>query len=265
MSLFISLPLLVNGLDKLDRYLYGVKPGVSVNGEEVGGMLPEEVMRLVENLAIRQQKVPREPALDQNTGEIVPEVQGCIIDVEYNVRQILKAEAGTRLKLKVIPVYPEHKGAEIEEIKQVIGSYSTWISGSAQRQSNISLAVQAINNTLLWPGEVFSFNGAVGPRTMLRGYQPAPIIMMGHIEMDFGGGVCQAASTVYNAAETAGLEIIERHQHSKTIHYVPKGKDAAVNYGYLDLKFRNSLNTPIIVKAGVAGNQVWVNILGREL
>jgi vancomycin resistance protein YoaR len=264
LSLFISLPLLASGLDKLDRYLYGVKPGVTVNGEEVGGLLLEEVIRLVEHLAIRHQKVPSEPALDRNSGEIIPEVEGYIIDVEYNVQQILAAEAGERLKLKVIPVYPKHRGAEIEEIKDIIASYSTWISGSAQRQSNIQLAVKAINNTLLWPGELFSFNEVVGPRTMLRGYQPAPIIMMGHMEMDFGGGVCQVASTLYNAAAAADLTIIERHQHSRPVHYVPKGKDATVNYGYLDLKFKNNLNTPLIVKAWVGGNQVWVNILGRE-
>jgi hypothetical protein len=76
LSLFISLPLLASGLDKLDRYLYGVKPGVTVNGEEVGGLLPEEVIRLVEHLAIRHQKVPSEPALDRNSGEIIPEVEG---------------------------------------------------------------------------------------------------------------------------------------------------------------------------------------------
>ena len=263
MSLFISLPLLASGLDKLDRYLYGVKPGVSINGEEVGGLLPEEVVRLVEQLAIRHQKVPSEPALDQKTGEIIPEMKGCIIDVEYNVQKILEATAGEKLKLRVIPVYPKHSGTEIEEIRHIVGSYSTWISGSVQRQSNINLAVKAINNTLLWPGEVFSFNGIVGPRTMLRGYQAAPIIIMGHTAMDFGGGVCQVASTVYNAATAAGLAIVERHQHSKPIHYVPEGKDATVNYGYLDLKFRNSFKTPVIVKVGVAGNQVWVNILGR--
>ena len=72
---------------------------------------------------------------------------------------------------------------------------------------------------------------------MLRGYQPAPIIMMGHMEMDFGG-VCQVASALYNAAAAADLTIIERHQHSRPVHYVPKGKDATVNYGYLDLKFK---------------------------
>ncbi len=255
---------MASGLDKLDRYLYGVKPGVVINGEKVGGMLPEEVTRLVEHWAIRHQKVPVEPSLDQGTGEIIPEVNGCIIDVKYNVQQILSAVPEEELELKVIQVYPQHKAREIAESQQIIGSYSTWISGSAQRRSNINLAVKAINNRLLWPEEVFSFNGIVGPRTMIRVYQPAPIIIMGHTAMDFGGGVCQVASTIFNAAEAAGLEIIERHQHSRAIHYVPEGRDATVNYGYLDLRFKNNGKSPIIIKAGIAGNQVWVNILGRE-
>ncbi len=242
----------------------GVKPGVTVNGEDVGRLLPEEVRAYVEYLAIRYQKMPCEPRLDKNTGKIISEENGCIISLEDNIEQIRSAREGDKLQLIIIPVYPEYTRDDIEASKHIIGAYETWVGGSEERHKNINLAANAINNTLVWPGEVFSFNNVVGPRSLARGYLPAPIIMLGHSELDFGGGVCQVSSTLFNAAESAGVEIIERHMHSEPIHYVPMGKDAAVSYGYLDLRFKNTRNSPIIIKAGVAGSKVWVNILGRE-
>ncbi len=264
LGLFISLPLLTSWLDSLDRYLLGVKPGVTINGEDVGGLLPEEVTALVENLAIRYQKVPIEPGLDKQSGEIIAEEKGCIISLEENIEQIMSAREGEQVHLIITPVYPQYSGHDIEEAKHLVGAYTTWVSGSEERHSNIRLAVNAINNTLLWPGEVFSFNTVVGPRGMAQGYLPAPIIMQGQSEMGFGGGVCQVSSTLFNAVESAGAEIIERHQHSKRVHYVPMGKDATVTYGYLDFRFKNTLQGPIIIKAGISGGKVWVNILGRE-
>jgi len=248
----------------MDRYLFGVKPGVTIQGEDVGRLLPEEVRTCVEHLAIRYQKVPSEPGLDKKTGNIIPEVNGCIISLEDNVEQIMSAQEGEKLQLKVISVYPKHTRYDIEEAKNIIGTYETWASGSEGRRNNINLAANAINNTLIWPDEVFSFNNVVGPRSMARGYLPAPIIMMGHTELDPGGGVCQVSSTLFNAAERAGVEIIERHQHSKPVRYVPIGKDATVSYGNLDLRFKNTLKGPIIIKAGMSGSKIWVNILGRE-
>ncbi len=237
---------------------------MTINGEDVGRLLPEEVRTCVEHLAIRYQKVPSEPVLDKKTGKIISEVNGCIISLEDNIEQIMMAGEGEKLQLEIIPVYPKYTRDDIEEAKNIIGAYETWVSGSEGRRKNINLAANAINNTLLWPDEVFSFNDVVGPRSMARGYLPAPIIMMGHTELDPGGGVCQVSSTLFNAAESAGVEIIERHQHSKPIRYVPIGKDATVSYGHLDLRFKNSLKSPIIIKAGTSGSKIWVNILGRE-
>src|SRR5690606_17886713 len=122
----------------------------------------------------------------------------------------------------------------------IIGSYSTWFHGSPARHQNISTALKSVNNTMIWPGEVFSFNDTTGPRTPERGYLPAPIILNGDYDVGYGGGVCQVSSTVYNAALAANLTILERHSHTRPVHYVPEGYDATVDYGWLDLKWQNN-------------------------
>ncbi|MBE7022458.1 MAG: hypothetical protein E7414_04520, partial [Ruminococcaceae bacterium] len=108
------------------------------------------------------------------------------------------------------------------------------------RVHNILLAAQEIDGYRLAPGEVFSFNRVVGERTTEKGYREAPVLIAGEEEQDCGGGVCQVSTTLYQAAEAAGLSVIERNNHQKEVGYAPRGSDAAVNYGTLDMRFENS-------------------------
>lgn len=240
-----------------------MKPDVRLNGQEVGRLLRDEVVAEVEMMALRYQRLPVEPRLDKESGTIIPEENGCIVDVDKTVEKVMAAREGQELDLVYVVVYSRYRGEDLQMIGKVRGHYETYFSGTAGRWTNISLAVQSINNLLLFPGDIFSFNDAVGPRTAVRGYMPAPVIISGHKENDFGGGVCQVSSTIFNAAERAGMEIIERHPHTRPVRYVPQGRDAAVDYGFLDLKFKNVLNTPVIVKAGCGHGKIWVEILGR--
>jgi vancomycin resistance protein YoaR len=77
----------------------------------------------------------------------------------------------------------------------------------------------------------------------------------------YGGGVCQVSSTLFNTAEKAGLEIVERHRHSKRVYYVPKGKDAATSYGGVDFKFKNTLAYPIKINARADDEKVTVSVI----
>lgn len=122
-----------------------------------------------------------------------------------------------------------------------IATYTTEIKdNSAGRLTNIRITCGIINNTIINPGETFSFNNIVGKPTAERGYQEAKIIINHKSENGIGGGNCQVSSTIYNAAlAIPTLTIIERNEHGKDVTYVPEGKDAAVSYGSLDLKFRN--------------------------
>jgi len=262
LTFFISVSFLTNWLDRAERHFYGVKPGVIMAGEDFSGLLPGEVKETLQNMAIRYQKLPQEPRIDKETGEIYAEKLGQIVNIDKCFYKITTAQESQKLQLEIITIFPRYSSKDLQKANNPIGYYATSMQGSFQRHTNIKLAAQALNNTLLWPKDVFSFNDIVGPRSPERGYLPAPVILQGEMNVDYGGGVCQVASTVYNAAINAGLVIIERHQHSKMVRYVPTGRDATVNYGYLDLKFKNNFDTPIIIKAGVSEGNLWVRILG---
>lgn len=262
-AFFISISVFTAWLDNLIRDMYGVKPGVKLEGRDVSGMLKEEVKALVMEMAMQEWRLPKEPELDKITGRIIPEEPGVTVDVLTTVNNIMHAQANQTVFLTRNSIPSKYRSEDLEGLKS-IGAYSTYIYGSKQRSNNILLASAAINNTVIWPNQVFSFNEVVGPRTPERGYEPAPVILMGANNYDYGGGVCQVSSTVYNAALEAKLKILERHPHSKPVHYVPKDRDAAVAYGGNDLRFLNQTSGPIIIKSQVSEGRVWVSILGEE-
>lgn len=125
---------------------------------------------------------------------------------------------------------------------------------------NLALACQALNGAVVEPGEVFSFNDTVGARTAERGYVVA--MDSGDGEEMLGGGVSQAASTLYMAALSLGLEQVEREPHPYCVPYVPGGMDAAVYYGTLDYRFRNTMDHAIRIDAWLEDGTVYVRLLG---
>lgn len=248
-------------LDKVERKIYGVRPGVYVEEQKVGGLLPEELEVVLDELVIKHRKMPRNPSLNRETGEIIPEEMGTEIDVGATSRAVFNASAGTRVRLISREVAPLHTARELEELISQTGYFHTWFYGSWQRHENIVLALRSINNLIVWSGESFSFNEVVGPRTPERGYRPAPV--MGGDGIGFGGGVCQVSTTLYNAVMNAGLEIIERYPHSSRVPYVAPGKDATVVYGAQDFRFKNNSSYPVIIKAGISRGKIAVYIIGK--
>jgi vancomycin resistance protein YoaR len=251
-------------MDRIERDLLGVPEGVMVESVKVERLLPGELQGVVEEMAIRHQKLPVEPRLDRHTGVIIGEESGISVDVDKTLAKVREATPGQKVQLEIITSQPLHRSQDITNAKHPLAGYQTWFHGSPARYQNISVALKSINNTLVWPGEVFSFNEATGPRTPERGYLPAPIIINGGFDVGYGGGVCQVSSTVYNAALLAKLPIIERHAHTKPVHYVPEGKDATVNYGYLDMKFMNNRNGPLIIKTTLQNGRIYVEIRGEK-
>ena len=136
--------------------------------------------------------------------------------------------------------------------------------GNAPRTNNIRLAAQAINGTILNPGDEFSYNGTVGERTAARGYQEAHAYSGGKIIDEFGGGVCQPSSTLYMAVLRADLKVIERHNHSFTVSYTPLGEDATVDYGNLDFRFVNNTAYPVKILAEQTDGQMIMTIVGTK-
>ena len=138
--------------------------------------------------------------------------------------------------------------------EKIYGAFSTNITDKTpERLNNIQLAVNKLNGATVKPGETFSFNNYIGPRTKETGYQEA-IIFDGHGNKTkgYGGGICQISSTLYNAVLASGLEVVERHEHSHEVPYIEAGKDATVSYGADDFKFKNNSNSSITIKASTS-------------
>lgn len=143
-----------------------------------------------------------------------------------------------------------------------IGCYATGLRGRTPSQvHNLIVAAKRINGTVLQPGQTFSFVRAVGPWTADMGYMKAPVSYDGELIRSWGGGVCQTSTTLYNAALLAGLDIVERHKHHWPARYAPLGRDAAVAYSDIDLKFRNDLPAPVRIVGEVKGDRVAFRLM----
>lgn len=170
----------------------------------------------------------------------------------------------------IIPLktlYPNVKTSDIgiEAFPDLLSSYSTsFASSSSNRATNVSLATNKINGKVLMPGEVFSFNGTVGKRTPQAGFKVAGVYMNGQVATDYGGGICQVSSTLYNAVLRANLEIVDRSNHMFEVGYVPIGTDATVSWGAPDFKFKNSRSYPIKIVTSSSNRKCVVKFYGLK-
>lgn len=207
-------------------------------------------------------------AYDADTGEVSQEVSGLDFDLEAAKAQMDSAGEGEQVIILLETVEPEVTKDELEELlfRDVLSSYSSPHTSNANRTTNLTLACEAIDGTVLQPGETFSFNETVGERTEERGYLPAAIYVDGQTEDSAGGGVCQVASTLYYCALYANLEIVEREEHMYFVSYVPAGLDATVYWDTgLDFKFCNDTDYPIRIEANVSGGYVNVTFYGTNI
>ena len=131
----------------------------------------------------------------------------------------------------------------------VRGSCTTKFDPRASRATNIAVAASRINGVVIQPGEEFSFNRTILPRTAANGYVEAPIYVSGKHSTGTGGGICQVSSTMYSAMLNGGIPATERHPHSLPVPYLPEGRDATIAGNYYDLRFVNIYNTPLQISA----------------
>lgn len=144
------------------------------------------------------------------------------------------------------------------------GAYATDLSARSENQvHNASLCVGKINGKVIPAGATFSFNSTVGPWTRDRGYRRAPVSFGGQLVDAWGGGVCQTSTTLYNAALLAGLKIDERSPHHYAPNYVSPGRDAAVAFPNIDLRFTNNSGVPLTIRASAANGKLKVSLEGR--
>lgn len=185
------------------------------------------------------------------TGEIIKGHPLIRIKEEELVEHMMALSfIGGEIELPLDVVESNYKKEDIPTLNEVVlGSYTTYFNRQKSgRSKNIELSAKALHNVIVGSGDNFSFNMSVGPRNIESGYQRAPEIVRGKTIMGIGGGICQTSSTLFNAVDKVGVEIIERHHHSSEIGYVPKGRDATVTYGGLDFQFQNTIGVPFLIK-----------------
>lgn len=154
---------------------------------------------------------------------------------------------------------------EAQAATQLVSSFSTTSTNNANANSNMNLALQNINGTIVEPGATFSFNGIVGDSTTAAGgWLPAGAISQGKLIQEYGGGICQASTTLYGAVLRADLEVTERHCHRWPSSYVPIGQDASIDYGNLDFQFVNNTDYQVFIRAWMSGVTLNVEIYGKH-
>jgi vancomycin resistance protein YoaR len=146
-----------------------------------------------------------------------------------------------------------------------LATFATSLAGRTTNQvHNARLASMKLDGAQIAPGETFSFIRRVGTWSRDQGYRRAPVSYNGTLIDSWGGGVCQTSTTLYNAAMLAGMIPVERNPHRFCPDYVPPGRDAAVAFSDIDLRFKNPLPYPVGIRAKVEGEKIVISITGAK-
>lgn len=160
---------------------------------------------------------------------------------------------------------PKYTKEDVEKCNTKLGTFSTtYTTSSNDRAGNLANGARLINNTVLYPGDVFSAYDKLTPFTTDNGYYEAGAYSNGKVIDSIGGGACQVTTTLYNAVLLSELEVVERQPHSMTISYVDLSRDAAIAGTWKDLKFKNDTKAPILIEAYTSGRTITFNIWGDE-
>ena len=204
------------------------------------------------------EKLAEEYNRDAEAGDITfangyPEVTGgetgIAVNVDQSVSSIMKALEGDGTELTVVAEVqkPSVTKEELSQVKDVLGTATTYYGSSYERNTNVEVGASKINGTLIMPGETFSVTAAVTPFNADNGYYPAPSYESGQVVDTYGGGICQVSTTLYNAVLKAELQVDERHNHTMLVSYVDPSKDAAIAEGLMDFIFTNNTDAPIYI------------------
>lgn len=201
---------------------------------------------------------------------ITPSVTGIAVDevaTEKALNEALNQEGTGEVRVTAVITesQPKIKTGDLETIQDVLGTFSTDFSSSgAARSTNLKVGAGKINGNVLMPGEVLSGYECMQPFTEANGYRTATAYENGRSVDSIGGGVCQIATTLYNASLLAELDIVQRQNHSMTVGYVPYSMDAAIAGTYKDIKISNPYDTPIYVEGYTSGKRLIFTIYGKE-
>ena len=225
----------------------------------------------VEEIYNSVKRDPKDAYIDRNSSPIklVSEVVGLNIDSEelaIILNDVSNKEEGKVIEIPLEIIEPKVKLEDLDKelYSEKIVGYTTYFDPAQHaRSNNLRIALEYLNGKVIMPGEVFSYNDAIGDTNAAKGYLPAATFKGGTTVNEMGGGICQTTSTLYNVALMANLQIVERHQHGLPVGYVQPSRDATVYSPYLDFKFKNTRSNPIkIVTSFSSSGSLNISLYG---
>jgi vancomycin resistance protein YoaR len=259
---------------ELERPASELRASLTRSGAAIDAPVVLRSERLESKLVELKNAVDRRPKsarIDTKNGQVKADVVGLRFDVFRTMEAIAAAvRAGVEEATAIVEEVPAaHRATDLVDVRfdEVLGYFDTHYNSDAKHEArsfNLKLAASRFDGTVLFPGETFDFNEVVGPRTEAWGYKVAPVIASGELVDGVGGGTCQIAGTLHGAAFFAGLDIVERHPHTRPSYYIKMGLDAAVAYPTLTLRIRNPFAFPVVLVESVRGGLVRAEILGPK-
>lgn len=221
----------------------------------------------------------KEPSIKRVDGsfQITEGEEGLTVDAKKTIAAInkvineeWKSDTAT-VKTTVKVDKPKHTAKELQEVKDVLGERTTtYESGNRGRSQSLELSTRRLNGTVIWPGETISVSTLMGERSEKGGYGTGKGYFGTNVEDTVGAGICQTASTLYNAALYSELDIVERYHHTLIVHYVDYAMDSTIYAGsdyknpQKDLKLKNPYDTPVYIYASAGGGYCSFTIYGKE-
>ena len=213
-------------------------------------------------------KEPKDAYYTQNPFAVFPSENGVDFNISIDeAKNIIGDQSAEEYTIPLKILYPNVTTNMIgtEAFPDLLSQYSTkYSTRDRDRTTNLQLAANKINGTVLMPGETFSYNKVVGERTIAAGYKEPPIYVSGQVVDGLGGGICEITSTLYNAVVYANLEVTQRSNHQFVPSYVSASRDATVVYGAIDFQFKNNRNYPIKIVCSVSGGVAQFQIFGMR-
>lgn len=233
--------------------------------EGVCGMIEPDPIDL-ESINSKYYIAPTDASFDTKTFEVIEGVDGYGLDIEAAQKALTEAAYGTTVEIPFSAIKPEVTAEKLSAklFRDQLATYTAKHNSDSDRDTNLRLACEAINGMVLYPGDVFSYNDALGERTAERGYKLGPSYAGNQTVMTYGGGICQVSSALYHCTLVAELETLVRENHSFAPAYMPLGMDAAVSWGSMDFRFRNSSDYPVRIEASATDGSVTVALMGTN-
>jgi len=234
---------------------------------------PKPITQLLATMKKEIDKNPQEGSISFSGGKftVVSDKKGAKLVTDKVEKEILSKINGDLdspnivAEAEIQTVLANKTAEKLQKVDTIISSFSSNFSSSAAgRSTNITLATLSINGTFLMPGESFSFNGKVGQRTAAKGYQPAPVDIGTKVGSDYGGGICQVSTALYNTIIRANIKSTVRNHHSIPSTYIPLGMDATVDWGNLDYAFTNTLAYPVYIESTVRNKILTFNVYSNS-